>query len=79
MGRTNDEISLIKKAFFEMYDTDLSVMVNDEISGDFLAVIMKALQVMRELGSVGHRSSQSTKRLHRSLVVCRQWMNRSRW
>lgn len=29
-----------------MYDTDLSVMVNGEISGDFLAVIMKALQVL---------------------------------
>lgn len=45
MGRTNEEIGLLKKAFFEMYDTDLSVAISDEISGDFLAVIMKALQV----------------------------------
>uniref|UniRef100_M4BHK9 Annexin n=1 Tax=Hyaloperonospora arabidopsidis (strain Emoy2) TaxID=559515 RepID=M4BHK9_HYAAE len=44
MGRTNEEIDLLKKAYFEMYDTDLSVAVSDEISGDFLAVIMKALQ-----------------------------------
>ncbi|GMF18462.1 unnamed protein product [Phytophthora lilii] len=47
MGRTNEEIGLLKKAFFEMYDTDLSVAISDEISGDFLAVIMKALQVSR--------------------------------
>ncbi|CAH0490726.1 unnamed protein product [Peronospora farinosa] len=44
MGRTNEEIGLLKKAYFEMYDTDLSVAISDEISGDFLAVIMKALQ-----------------------------------
>jgi hypothetical protein len=49
MRRTNVEIILIKKAFFELYDTDLSVVVNDEISGDFLAVIMKALQVPHKL------------------------------
>ncbi|GMF49206.1 unnamed protein product [Phytophthora fragariaefolia] len=45
MGRTNEEMSLLKKTYFEMYDTDLSVAISDEISGDFLAVIMKALQV----------------------------------
>ncbi|KAL3662512.1 hypothetical protein V7S43_012367 [Phytophthora oleae] len=44
MGRTNEEIGLLKKAYFDMYDTDLSVAISDEISGDFLAVIMKALQ-----------------------------------
>uniref|UniRef100_H3HB96 Annexin n=2 Tax=Phytophthora ramorum TaxID=164328 RepID=H3HB96_PHYRM len=44
MGRTNEEISVLKKAFFEMYDTDLSVAISDEVSGDFLAVLMKALQ-----------------------------------
>ncbi|KAI9912219.1 hypothetical protein PsorP6_008941 [Peronosclerospora sorghi] len=44
MGRTNEEIGLLKKAYFEMYDTDLSVAVSNEISGDFLAVILKALQ-----------------------------------
>ncbi|EGZ26403.1 hypothetical protein PHYSODRAFT_359660 [Phytophthora sojae] len=44
MGRTNEEMSLLKKTYFEMYDTDLSVSISDEISGDFLAVIMKALQ-----------------------------------
>ncbi|KAG7399477.1 hypothetical protein PHYBOEH_008849 [Phytophthora boehmeriae] len=44
MGRTNEELDLLKKAYFEMYDTDLAVSISDEISGDFLAVIMKALQ-----------------------------------
>ncbi|RLN73474.1 hypothetical protein BBJ28_00015617 [Nothophytophthora sp. Chile5] len=44
MGRTNEEIGLIKKNYFEMYDTDLAVSVSGEIGGDFLAVIMKALQ-----------------------------------
>ncbi|RLN63881.1 hypothetical protein BBP00_00003818 [Phytophthora kernoviae] len=44
MGRTNEEMDLLKKAYFEMYDTDLAVGISDEISGDFLAAIMKELQ-----------------------------------
>jgi hypothetical protein len=44
LGRTNEEIGLLKKAFYEMYDTDLSVMANDDLSGDFHSIITTALQ-----------------------------------
>ncbi|OWZ08401.1 Annexin protein [Phytophthora megakarya] len=44
MGRTNEEISVLKKTYYEMYDSDLNVAITDEISGDFLAAITKALQ-----------------------------------
>ncbi|TDH70375.1 hypothetical protein CCR75_000391 [Bremia lactucae] len=44
MGRSNEEIDFLKKVYFEMYDADLSVAVSDEISNNFLAVILKALQ-----------------------------------
>lgn len=44
MGRTNEEMGLLKKAYFDMYDADLAVAISDELSGDFLAATMKALQ-----------------------------------
>lgn len=44
MGRTNEEINVLKKSFFEMYESDLSVMMNDELSGDFHAALMLAAQ-----------------------------------
>ncbi|ETP43602.1 hypothetical protein F442_09687 [Phytophthora nicotianae P10297] len=45
MGRSSKEIGLLKKTYFDMYVTDLSATISNEISGTFLAVIMKALQV----------------------------------
>lgn len=48
---------MLKKAFFEMYETDLSVMVNDDLSGDFHQIIMTALQEPQ----VEYKSSFHTK------------------
>jgi hypothetical protein len=57
LGRTNDEIALLKKAFFDMYETDLSVMANDDLSGEFHTIIMTALQEPQ----VEYKSSFHTK------------------
>lgn len=43
-GRTNEELNVLKKTFFEMYNQDLSVMVSSELGGDFKAAVMLALQ-----------------------------------
>jgi|UniRef100_K3WZ30 hypothetical protein len=57
LGRTNEELSILKKAFFEMYETDLSVMANDDLSGDFHYIITTALQEVL----VEHKSSFHTR------------------
>jgi hypothetical protein len=44
LGRTNEEIGVLKKAFFDMYETDLSVMANDDLSGEFHQIVTTALQ-----------------------------------
>ena len=44
LGRTNEEIAVLKKTFYEMYEQDLSVMANDDLSGEFHQIITTALQ-----------------------------------
>lgn len=44
MGRTNVEIKLLKKAFFDMNNKDLNVVLDSALSGDFHKVITAALQ-----------------------------------
>lgn len=44
LGRTNEEIGVLKKAFFDMYEADLSVMANDDLSGEFHQIVTTALQ-----------------------------------
>jgi hypothetical protein len=48
LGRTNKEINVLKKAFAELYGTDLSAMANDEVSGDFRQIVTTALQETQE-------------------------------
>ncbi|DAZ94309.1 TPA: hypothetical protein N0F65_012078 [Lagenidium giganteum] len=43
MGRSNEEMSILKKAYFEKYNKDLAVVLNSELSGDFRKVILAAL------------------------------------
>ncbi|GLD98772.1 hypothetical protein PINS_up007490 [Pythium insidiosum] len=57
MGRTNDEMEILKKTFFEVYNKDLAVALNSELSGDFRKVIMAALQAP----VVEYKSSFHTK------------------
>lgn len=45
LGRTNDEINVLKRTYFETYNEDLSVLMSSELGGDYKKVIMAALQV----------------------------------
>lgn len=45
LGRTNEEIQVLKKTYFDKYNEDLSVLMNSELGGDYKKVIMSALQV----------------------------------
>lgn len=57
LGRTNEEIAVLKKTFYEMYDQDLSVMANDDLSGEFHQIVTTALQAVQ----VEYKSSFHTK------------------
>lgn len=44
MGRSNEEMNVLKRAFFELYGKDLAVALNNELGGDFKKIIMSAIQ-----------------------------------
>jgi|UniRef100_K3WT05 hypothetical protein len=44
VGRTNVEINILKKTYFDLYGEDLAVLMNNELGGDFKKVIMASLQ-----------------------------------
>lgn len=44
VGRTNTEINILKKTYFDVYGEDLSVLLNSELGGDFKKVILASLQ-----------------------------------
>jgi hypothetical protein len=44
VGRTNVEINILKKTYFDLYNEDLSVRLNGELGGDFKKVIVASLQ-----------------------------------
>ncbi|KAJ0408808.1 hypothetical protein P43SY_000704 [Pythium insidiosum] len=44
MGRTNVEINILKKTYFDLYNQDLGVLLNSELSGDFKKSILAAIQ-----------------------------------
>ncbi|KAF1315993.1 Annexin, partial [Globisporangium splendens] len=43
-GRTNEEMNILKKTYFNLHGKDLAVMLSSELSGDFKKVIMALLQ-----------------------------------
>lgn len=45
-GRSNEEMQLLRRTFFNQTGKDLSVIMNSETSGDFRKVIMAMLQVI---------------------------------
>jgi hypothetical protein len=45
VGRTADEMGLLKRTYFEKFNNDLGVVLNSELSSDFKKVIMAAVQV----------------------------------
>lgn len=44
LGRTNEELHILKKTYYDVYDRDLAVTLDSELSGDFKTIIMSALQ-----------------------------------
>ncbi|TMW66534.1 hypothetical protein Poli38472_004299 [Pythium oligandrum] len=57
VGRSDAEMNVLKKTYFEMYEEDLAVMLNAELSGDFHQIIMLALQELQ----IEYKSSFHTK------------------
>lgn len=52
LGRTNDELNVLKKTYFDKYNEDLAVLMDSELGGDFKKVIMAALQVRIRLVAI---------------------------
>lgn len=44
MGRSNEEMQVLKKTYFDLYGKDLAVVLDSELGGDFKTVIMSAVQ-----------------------------------
>lgn len=44
VGRTNDEINILKKTYFDLYNEDVGVLMNSELGGDFKKIIMASIQ-----------------------------------
>jgi hypothetical protein len=44
VGRTNHELNLLKKTYFDVIGKDLTITMNSELDGDFKKVIMASLQ-----------------------------------
>ncbi|KAF0693816.1 Aste57867_15255 [Aphanomyces stellatus] len=47
-GRSNDELAILKKAFFKKYQEDLVVVIADDIGGDLKKVYLSALNSMAQ-------------------------------
>jgi hypothetical protein len=62
LGRSDEEMDCLKQTFFDMYNTDLGVTMNDDLSGDFKAVCMLAIQSpIVEYKSSFHTRDKATK------------------
>jgi hypothetical protein len=60
LGRTSEELDVLKKAFFTKYEKDLNVMMDGELSGDYHTILMTALQgVVVEYKSSFHTAAKA--------------------
>lgn len=48
MGRTNEELAILRKTYFDKYGKDLNVVLDDDLSGDFKKAIMASMQAPLE-------------------------------
>lgn len=46
MGRTNDEMLILKQAYFDMYQEDLGVAIAGDLSNDFEKIMKTVVQVL---------------------------------
>lgn len=44
MGRTNVELNILKRTYFDLYNEDLNVVLNGDLGGDFKKVILASMQ-----------------------------------
>jgi len=47
-GRSNEEIEILKKAYFKKYNKDISFLVASELSGALKKLRLACLQAMEE-------------------------------
>lgn len=47
-GRSNEDIDILKKAFYKLYDQDLVVQLDSELSGDLKKFLVNCLQETKE-------------------------------
>lgn len=47
-GRSNDEIALLKKKYFTLYDKDLGLLISSEVGGDLGKLIFSCIQGLEE-------------------------------
>ncbi|KAG6968797.1 hypothetical protein JG687_00003556 [Phytophthora cactorum] len=47
-GRTNEEMNILRRTYFDIVGKDLAVTLNSELSGDFRKVVMAVLQSSQE-------------------------------
>lgn len=47
LGRTNEELVILKKTYFDIFNQDLADMTKAELGGDIRKVILTALQVRK--------------------------------
>lgn len=45
LGRTNAELVILKKTYFDIFNQELTAMASSELGGDMRKIIMTALQV----------------------------------
>jgi len=48
VGRTNDEMSRIKKAYFDMYSKDMGKLLSHELTGDMERLVFTCIQASEE-------------------------------
>lgn len=49
LGRTNSELVIIKKTYFDIFNQDLADMTKAELGGDIRKIILTALQVQCQI------------------------------
>lgn len=45
LGRTNEELSMLKSTYYYIFNKDLTWLMRSELSGDYREVILLALEV----------------------------------
>jgi hypothetical protein len=61
LGRTNEEMAALKKAFFKTYDKDLGKYLDSELGGDLETLVFNALQGVEDEYDPGFHTDDKAK------------------